>query len=143
MASLTELRAEWSDDLASVAPRLEHRDVVDRDDLDRLLDELEERALAKQPFIVELVSSPTGLRLGIGLGAEGSVLTFKASDDPPYFVSVGHDSPPSDEDIGFYFQGHWSEFPNSALVAPKDARRAAHQLLLADERPGAVDWEEV
>ncbi|MGZ4393710.1 MAG: hypothetical protein ACXVRK_16590, partial [Gaiellaceae bacterium] len=42
--------------------------------------------------IAELVS-PAGAELTIGLGQDRSIATFKASPDPPYFVSRGTGSP--------------------------------------------------
>jgi len=139
----TDARAEWSVDHESTAPGLEQAPVADADELERLLDRLVAEAAATQPFIVELVSS-TGARLGVGLGAPaGSVLSFKESDDPPYYVSAGRPESASESDVGFYYQGHWSEFPEEALLPMELARAAAKQFLATGERPKAVDWEEV
>lgn len=143
MGSQTDLSVEWSVDHDSPEPRLHKAEVLDSNDLDRLLDLLGEQAAATQPFVAELVTS-TGARLGIGLGRSASVLAFKESDDPPYFMSVGRPDAPDDEDVGFYFQGHWTEFPASALVPVDRAREAARALLLATgHRPDVVSWEEV
>lgn len=143
MASPTEVRAEWSLDHGSSDPRLEQAPVADADELERLLDRLAVEAAAAQPFIVEFVSS-SGARLGVGLGAAaGSVLSFKESDDPPYYMSAGRPGSAGDGDVGFYFQGHWSEFPEDALVPIERAREAAHEFLSTGARPEAVAWEEV
>jgi hypothetical protein len=83
------MHAEWSVDHGSSDPRLEHLPVGDSDELERLLDRLSAEAEATYPFIVELTTSG-GARLGVGLGARaGSVLSFKQSDDPPYYISAG------------------------------------------------------
>lgn len=142
MAYPTDLRAEWSEDHEAANPRLRHVDIASPDELDDLLDRLDKIARDGEPIVVELISSSGG-RLGVGLGAEHSVLTFKGSDDPPYFQSAGRGSPPSNEEVGFYFQGHWSEFPQEALVPARDARRAAQEFMASRSRPEAVEWEEV
>lgn len=138
----TDLRIEWSVDHSSAEPRLRQSDVGNVRDLDQVLDQLSEAAVATQPLIAELVNS-TGARLGIGLGTSGSVLSFKQSDDPPYFVSVGGSDALDDEDVGFYYQGHWSEFPSSAVVPVERAREAARLFLSTGRRPDAIEWEEV
>lgn len=142
MAFPTDLRIEWSVDHDSAEPRLCQSDVRNVRDLDRFLDQLSAAAAATQPFIAELVTS-AGARLGIGLGISGTVLSFKQSDDPPYFVSVGDSDALGDEDVGFYFQGQWSEFPPSAVVPIERAREAARLFLLTGQRPDVIEWEEV
>lgn len=129
-------------DHASPEPQVLHSGVAGPEDLERLLDQLSSEAAA-QPFMAELVTA-AGARLGIGLGStSGSVLSFKECDDPPYFVSVGRSELVSDDDVGFYFQGRWSEFPSSALVPVGLAREAAHEFLSTGQRPDAVNWDEV
>jgi hypothetical protein len=137
----TDLRIEWSVDHESTDPRLRQSAIVDPDDLERSLDQLGEEAAATEPFIAELVKS-AGARLGIGLGTPGSVLSFKESDEPPYFVSVGRPDA-LDKDVGFYFQGRWSEFSERSLVPLELARKAARQFLSTGQRPDVVEWEEV
>lgn len=143
MAFPTDARAEWSVDHGSSDPRLEQAPVPDADELERLLDRLSAEAAATQPFVVEFATS-AGARLGVGLGASaGSVLSFNQSDDPPYYVSAGRPESADDNDVGFYYQGHWSEFPEEALVPVELSRKAVEQFLATGERPEAVDWEEV
>lgn len=143
MASPTELRAEWSTDHDATEPQLVQATVVDADELERLLDELSAEGVANQPLIAEFVTS-TGARLGVGLGASsGTVLSYKESDDPPYYVSAGRAESSGADDVGFYFQGHWSEFPEEALVPMELAREAAQQFLATGTRPQSVHWEEV
>ena len=90
---------EWSVDHASPVPQLREADVEDLDELERALEQMAETATNGPPLVVELVG-PTGGRLGIGLGPLGSVLSFKASDDPPYFLSAGTTRSLSDEVVG-------------------------------------------
>lgn len=144
MASPTKPRVEWSTDHDSPEPRLRQSEVAGPVDLERVLYDLGQEAAATQPFIAELVTS-AGARLGIGLGTSKSVLSFKESDDPPYFLSAGQVdvSDDDDDDVGFYFQGHWSEFPQSALVPAERAREAARAFFETGERPDVVEWEEV
>lgn len=139
----TEARAEWSVDHDSPDPQLVQASVTDVAELERLLDQLDAQAAATQPFIAEFVTS-NGARLGVGLGASaGSVLSFKRSHDPPYYVSAGRPESAGDDDIGFYYQGHRSEFSEEALVPMKLARLALERFLATGERPEVVDWEEV
>lgn len=113
----------------------------DADKLERLLDRLSAEAAATQPFIVEFATS-AGARLGIGLGASaGSVLSFKQSDDPPYYMSAGRPESAGDNDVGFYYQGQWSEFPDEALVPVELARKAVEQFLATGERPEAQAYD--
>lgn len=139
----TEAHAEWSVDHDSTDPRLVQASVTDADELERLLDHLSAQAAAAQPFIAEFVTS-NGARLGVGLGASaGTVLSFKESDDPPYYVSAGRPEWAGEEDVGFYYQGRWSEFSEEALVPTGLGRLATEQFLATGERPEAVEWEEV
>lgn len=138
-----EARAEWSADHESSAPQVLAQRVADAEDLEGLLDRLSSEAAGSEPFVLDLVAS-TGARLGVGLGASsGSVLSFKESDDPPYYMSSGETALTGERDVGFYYQGHWSEFPEEAVVPVELAWRAAQQFLASGERPDAVDWEEV
>lgn len=142
MAFPTKPRIEWSADHDSADPRLCHANVARPEDLERILDRLAEEAATTKPFIAELLTLEGG-RLGIGLGKSESVLTFKESDDPPYFLSVGRPASDGDDDVGFYFQGRWSEFPASSLVPSELARDATRHFASTGERPDVVQWEEV
>ena len=132
-------RLEWSLDFGSSDPKLQATQVADRVALDRILDAIAEQA--SEPLIVELVS-PNGARLGVGLGPRGGVLSFNDSSDPPYFVSAGNLGSSTDE-VVFYHQGHWTEFPGSALVTIDDARDAARAFIATGKRPENVPWEEI
>lgn len=134
------VRLEWSPDYDSPKPQLRILEIDDQRTLDRALDSIAKEA--EKPLIVELVGR-TGARLGIGLGMPTSVLAFNPSDDPPYYMSRGSRSSPRDDIIVYYFQGHWTEFPVTAVVPIEDAREAARVFFLTDERPSNVDWEEV
>lgn len=132
-------RIEWSLDVGSPDPQLQTAHVAERDAVDGILDGIADEA--NEPVIVELIS-PGGARLGVGQGAEGSVLSFNESPDPPYFVSAGGLGSPNDE-VVFYLHGRWSEFPASALVANEDAREAARRFIGTGRRPENVRWQEV
>lgn len=58
-------------------------------------------------------------------------------------MSASGAEPTGEDDVGFYYQGHWSEFSEEALVQIEAARVATEQFLATGERPDAVDWEEV
>lgn len=133
------IHIEWSLDIREASPRLESVDLGDEHDLARILDEIEQKA--PKPVIAEIVGSD-GARLGIGLGAPNSVLAFNPSPDPPYFMSLGAADDPG-EDAVFYLQGHWTEFPGTALVPNAAAREAASRFIATGDRPDNVEWEEV
>lgn len=133
---------EWSVEYDSPDPELRTAQVEDVDALDGALDRVAEEAAKAQPLIVEFVS-PSGARFGIGVGMAQSVLSFKASDEPPYLISAGYPKGCADHDIGLYFQGRWTEFPASALVSTASARDAARRFFATDHRPDNIRWEEV
>jgi hypothetical protein len=140
VASQTErIRVEWSLDLSEPSPRLESVEVGDEHDLERVLDEIEQKA--PEPVVAEIIGSD-GARLGIGLGAPNSVLAFNPSPDPPYFLSSGEVREPN-EDAVFYLHGHWTEFPGTAVVSNTAAREAASRFIKTGDRPENVGWEEV
>lgn len=133
---------EWSVEYDSPDPKLRTAKVENLNALDRALDRAAEEGAKAQPLIVEFVS-PSGARFGIGVGMALTVLSFKASDEPPYFISVGYPESCTDHDIGFYFQGRWTEFPASALVSTDCARNAARRFFATGHRPDNIRWEEV
>jgi hypothetical protein len=136
---ISATRIVWSLDVSSPDPQLQTAEVTNGDDLDRTLDAIADQAT--EPVIIELISS-TGERLGVGLGAAGSVLSFTGTSDPPYFISTGNLGPQNDG-VVFYLHGHWSEFPASALVTNQDAREAARRFVATGRRPDNVRWEDV
>jgi hypothetical protein len=100
-----------------------------------------ERLSHERPPVAVSVVSPTEKVMVIGLGRDKSVLLFQASDDPPYFQSVGdHDNPGV---ILFKYGGQETELSLEAAIDPKTALQAAAEFFETDERPKSVDWEEV
>lgn len=140
MAFPISVRLEWSFDHDSADPQIHGLGVEAIEHLEVMLDGLE-RAATERAIIVELVSS-SGARLGLGIGRSDSVLSFKASDEPPYFVSFGKHSS-GVEDVGFYFQGRWTEFAGWSLVPLEQARQAARHFVATGQRPENVKWQEV
>jgi Immunity protein Imm1 len=90
--------------------------------------------------IAELVS-PAGAELTIGLGRDRSFATFKASPDPPYFVSHGPGSP--DETLVFFYGGPWSEFTGDNAIATENATAALREFYETGRRPTGIAWTEV
>jgi hypothetical protein len=93
----------------------------------------------EQPLVVELLS-PDGAELTIGLGRDVSIATFKASLDPPYYVSTGG---AEEESLVFYRDGHWSEFSGESAISPEAAQEAALRFLATGDRPSNIEWSEV
>jgi hypothetical protein len=108
--------------------------------LDELLDELSRQAEGERPFIVELVAD-SGATVSIGLGRPLSVANFvPASLDPPYLQSSGGDS--SAEELVFYYQGDYSEFPPESGIPIDQARQCLRQFLTNGELPSNIAWQE-
>jgi len=108
--------------------------------LDELLDELSRQAESEKPFIVELVAD-NGATLSIGLGQPLSVANFvPASLDPPYMQSLGGDS--STDELVFYYQGDYSEFPPESAIPTQQARECLRQFLATGELPNNIAWQE-
>jgi Immunity protein Imm1 len=120
----------WADD--------EKAPVRTVEELDARLDALDEQAREGEPLIAEIVR-PDGAVLTIGLGRDSSVLNYSASLDPPYYTSHSDDSP-EDENVVFYYYGHWSEFLPEMAVPKDDAREAARLFFSDGERPNNVGW---
>ena len=93
----------------------------------------------QQPLVIEL-HSPEGAELTIGLGQDVSVATFKASLDPPYYVSIGG---LGQQPLAFYRDGHLSEFDHGAAISPQAAYDATLQFLASGVRPTNIEWREV
>jgi hypothetical protein len=107
--------------------------------LDELLAEAAQDAQTSHT-VAELVS-PSGAELTIGLGQERSIVTFKASPDPPYFVSLGTGS--IHERLVFYYGGAWSEFGGEEAITLTDAMAALKEFYETGERPSCIAWREV
>jgi hypothetical protein len=90
--------------------------------------------------IAELVS-PSGAELTIGLGRDRSIATFKASVDPPYFVSRGTGS--ADDLIVFFYGGHWSEFSGDDAISVEAATAALEEFYETGHQPTCIAWKEV
>jgi len=90
--------------------------------------------------IAELVS-PAGAELTVGLGRDRSVVTFKASAEPPYFVSRGTGS--ADELLVFFYGGGWSEFSGDEAIPIDDASAALREFYATGQRPTCIAWREV
>jgi hypothetical protein len=125
-------RVEWREDGRA--------EVGSVQELDRLLDDLTQQA-KKEPFMAELIS-PKGDSVAIGLGRDGSVLSWvQAGGDPPYYGSKGN--PKASDLVVFFYRGAWSEFPGSFVVPIAEAREAMRLFFESGQMPRNVDWEEV
>lgn len=118
----------------------ETRAVRSCDELQSLLRELDRRFAAK-PAMVD-VESPTGAVLTLGLGAEGSVLSYNEDPDrPPYYASRGKQD--GDGTVWFDYQGSASEFPVWQVIPISDALKAAGEFCRTGSQPKIVRWEAV
>jgi hypothetical protein len=88
----------------------------------------------------ELVS-PGGGELTIGLGRDQSIATFKASAEPPYFVSRGTGSP--DDLLVFFYNGDWSEFSAAEAISVEAAMAALGEFYETGHQPNCIAWKEV
>ncbi len=91
--------------------------------------------------MVKFYEEERELEFGIGAGRPRTVLTFMASLDPPYFVSLGD---PNAGGVETFCYGHQpTEYPAWNLI-PKDAGLLALEHFVATRtRPENVRWEEL
>jgi hypothetical protein len=111
-------------------------------DVDALLDQATSQARsAGRPQDVQVTVDGAGT-LGIVVGAEWSLLSHIPPHlDPPYMVSVGHDS--SEDPVVFYVSGdHYSEALRRNTISPETARSAIRHFVSTGELSGEVEWEE-
>jgi hypothetical protein len=78
------------------------------------------------------------MTVGFGLP---SVATFKAKQEPPYYLSRGTGG--SQEPLVFFRQGHHSEFRGEAGISPGEALDAVVEFVTTGERPACIAWDEV
>jgi hypothetical protein len=62
------------------------------------------------------------------------------SDEPPYFASRGD---AAGEDVVFYRDGHYTDFPAWAVIQRDVAREACRRFLSGEPMPSNVTWVEV
>lgn len=118
----------------------EARNLSSCDAVKKLLRELD-RDFADRPKMVDIVA-PSGAVLTVGLGAEGSVLSYSENPDrPPYYASRGQQS--GDGTVWFDYQGSASEFPVEQVVAVSRAMEAAEEFCRTGSRPKVVEWQDV
>jgi len=107
---------------------------------DGLLSILDGLSRRRPPLAVSLIS-PSAKTLVLGVGRKDSVVLFQASDDPPYFQSIGDRH--CRGVILFDYGDQQTEFAQGAAVAYPAALRAAVEFFSTEERPTCLDWEEV
>jgi Immunity protein Imm1 len=109
--------------------------------LDTELDRITAEATAAgRPCMANLIS-PGSRILGMGIGAERSVLSWiDEESDHPYLLSKGNLD--SLEPLQFYYGNQWSEFPPFSAIDVATAREAMGEFLLTDRLPANVKWTE-
>jgi hypothetical protein len=92
------------------------------------------------PALVEFFNDQGGA-LGIGIGRPTSVLTYQASNDPPYFISLGN---PAAEGVEWFCYGNEeSEYLARNLIGFDIAMRALREFVDTGEKPSGVSWEQL
>ena len=113
-------------------------------ELDEVLDRIAREVSPELPQAVN-ITRRNGDCLTIVLGAkEGSILSFiAASNDPPYFVSLG--DPTAKGVFTFFVElDHHSEALARNVVSENDAREAVREFILQSTGlPRNVTWTEV
>ncbi len=98
-------------------------------------------AARKPRPIVEILREPEGSpAIGLAVGGPESVLTFQATDDPPYYVSLGNPEREGESDPlchGMQVIEHLAR----NLVPWKAAFEALEEFLRSEARPTNVEWE--
>jgi hypothetical protein len=79
--------------------------------------------------------------LSVGAGKGLTVMCFQASDDPPYWTSLG-DQEAEGVDHWFY-GGSYSEFLGRSLVPKSMVDIAITEFIETLERPSSINWEEL
>lgn len=134
MTAVTVLLARWTSDSDLFESRFgsPHEGVS-------LARELQQ-TLGAMPAMVEFGrlddASPV---LAIGLGRPRSVVTFQASLDPPYFISLA-----SDQRVGticFVYAQEDTEYSARNSVPIEAALDALLEFLTTAGRPHSIDWE--
>jgi hypothetical protein len=96
---------------------------------------------ARTSHTIAALVSPSGAELTIGLGRDRSIATFKASADPPYFVSRGTGS--ADDLLVFFYNGEWSEFRGDEAISVEAATAALGEFYETEHQPTGIAWKEV
>ena len=91
------------------------------------------------PVLVDFLA-PGGATLTVGAGREFSVLTFQASSDPPYLVSLGQQG--EGPEVHFSYGGSYSEFLVKHTISKELAVEALREFVATGEQPSIVNWEE-
>lgn len=132
---MAKWRIVWSD------PNRECTEVVD-DDAAVLasIQRLHSSGVSPRP-IVEVLRLPNGYpSIGLATGGLESVVTFQATNDPPYFISVGDVNRVGDTDALCHGKQVIEHLARN-LVAWENALTALQQFLTTCERPKTLKWE--
>jgi hypothetical protein len=114
------------------------REIYKPSDLEPLIETVLETS--DKPTMVELFDD-SGLSIAIGVGHSKSVVTFQASLDPPYFISLGNKSTAGI--IEFYYGDEETEYLAKNAVPFEMALHAAKEFLERRERPNGLLWEKL
>jgi hypothetical protein len=115
--------------------------VTTAEELDAILQPLH-TDVSRADALVVAITSPAGDDLTLGIGRDTTVVGWTSADgDPPHFVSRG--STEEGDDLVFFYDGHWTDFPASRGIPVEDAFEAARLFVRTGERPTNIRWDEV
>lgn len=128
------VQAQWG----SYAGTPQSRDVTGADEAVALCREIETETGSGRLLVG--FTEPNGHYLGIGLGADRSVLVYWDSLDPPYYQTSG--DPDADGGLDFSLDGHHTEMAASALIDRAHAFAALAEFMQTGDQPTGVTWVE-
>ena len=134
---MSELRASVRDQVADL--------VVDSSTaLDVTLEQAELEARSLGMLNVVMLTALNGDQLSIVIGGQETVVGYiYGHGNPPYYVSSGIASVDVPVLTAYIGLEHHTEYPRCWVVPMAAGRKAAHEFLIAGQRPQCIDWTEV
>jgi hypothetical protein len=91
------------------------------------------------PCLVEFYAPDSGQSLGLGIGRKMTVVTFQATLDPPYFVSLGDKDRSGTE--WFCYGNEQTEYLAKNLVPMDQGLAALKHFVESRTQPENLAWE--
>jgi hypothetical protein len=107
----------------------------------RLVEELETRSGTHAPPMVEFSSTESETSLSIGVGRDGTVVTFNESLDPPYYISLGDLTRTGVKT--FCWGKQETEYLARNIVSAPEGKTALAHFLTHLNRPPNLRWEKL
>lgn len=132
---MAKWRVVWSD-------TGEEHEIRCRDDAAVLSEVWRLHAAAGTPrVVVEVLREPGGFpSLSLAVGGSESLVTYQATNDPPYFISVGDPSRQAESEPLVHGM-QVIEHLGRNVVPWAVASAALQEFLKAEERPNGLAWE--